>query len=789
MQNGQEKHTQTGRLEYRTLLNKRYMILGTIGRGGMGAVYKAQDTKRQELCAIKEMSLSMVPLEERAQAVQNFETEARMLANLHHPNLPAFTGRFTEGSRHFLVMEYIDGLTLEDYLERNNGPFPELRVLGWARQLCDVLAYLHSQRPPIIFRDLKPGNIMLARNGRIKLIDFGIARFFRVAGAKDTQLLGTPGYAPPEQYGKAQTDARSDIYSLAMTLFHLMTDTLSEQGFGLKDVHEQFPQISLPVARALEKATALNPDDRFQNAEAFRRALFGEGTFLFEHGEQATTPEELAELCARYPEEAAGYLYSGEIEAWMEDIGNTSLARKAIHIRKVGDDPEKAVERFLQEVMGPHAHLRKYTVAQAAGTSRRESTWSASLRQSLDWFSHSRPSREIVVQPGSIDFGEVYQGVSEPMALSISGYKGAYVRGSIAATEPWILLDKTSFDGMSTVVHVRVDTTGLLGSVRYTGKILVTPESAGTLDSQEDDDEQDIVVRVQVGVLSLSGTGSQSSVGKSKSQSPGTLLEEDDQTLIAGTGRTAMNSRPGTSGSSNSQAASALPYGQARYDEYRAKYGPPGSGSSGAPGTWNQPQASLKQRPWLQRILMVSTAFMLASLFYVILAYMPQIAQGSLLSNNAWFIVLLAGMIPAATLGALVVNGSKSLRDILNRLCTGLCSALLVLGLAELIWRAILQLNIPPLQLFIMLLVAAIGASYGTSARVSERVLRVVTRTMRYLRRVTLTVAVVLGGILGFFLTIGFPFTLFTLVGILSGVVIAALLILRASYLVKQRYP
>ncbi|HET7638281.1 MAG TPA: serine/threonine-protein kinase, partial [Ktedonobacteraceae bacterium] len=236
----------------------------TIGQGGMGAVYQARDIKRQTIYAIKEMSLSMVPPAERKQAVANFKTEARMLAGLSHPNLPTFSGFFTEGARHFLVMEYIDGFTLEEYLERNHAPFPERRVLGWARQLCDVLSYLHNQRPPIIFRDMKPGNIMLTRNGRVKLIDFGIARLFQHSNAHDTQLLGTPGFAPPEQYGKSQTDERSDIYSLAITLFQLMTNTLSEKGFGLRDVQAINPTISLPVARALEKASALDPEERFQ---------------------------------------------------------------------------------------------------------------------------------------------------------------------------------------------------------------------------------------------------------------------------------------------------------------------------------------------------------------------------------------------------------------------------------------------------------------------------------------------------------------------------------------------
>src|SRR5258707_1514975 len=304
-------NTQTGRLTSRTLLHKRYVIMRTIGHGGMAAVYQAKDLKHDTTCAIKEMSLSSVPSYEHAQAIQNFLAEATILSRLNHPNLPVFTDFFTEDSRHFLVMEYIEGDTLEALLEHNDGSFSERRVLGWARQLCDVLEYLHSQQPPVIFRDMKPCNIMLTRTGRIKLIDFGIARLFRHSGSQDTQLLGTPGFAPPEQYGSAQTDVRSDIYSLAMTLFHLLTNTISENGFGLTNIHANFPHISSPVARALEKATSLRPEDRYESIVVFRRALLGVGSFRFESGGEATTPEELAELCAHYPTEAADYLFAG----------------------------------------------------------------------------------------------------------------------------------------------------------------------------------------------------------------------------------------------------------------------------------------------------------------------------------------------------------------------------------------------------------------------------------------------------------------------------------------------
>jgi len=347
----------------------------TIGHGGMAAVYQARDTRAKDsrqgnLCAIKEMSLSNVQDDEKAQAIQNFLAEARILSRLNHPNLPAFTDFFTEGSRHFLVMEYIDGSTLENLLENNGGPFSERRVLGWGRQLCDVLEYLHSQQPPVIFRDMKPGNVMLTRSGRIKLIDFGIARLFRASSSQDTQLLGTPGFAPPEQYGSAQTDERSDIYSLAMTLFQLMTYEMPENGFGLNEVHTKYPHISPPVARALEKATALRPEDRYESIVVFRRALLGVGTFRFETGSEATTPEELAELCAHFPEEAANYLFAGEIESWLQEIGATELARATRRIRSTVGDPDMAINRLLQTIMGPGAHTRSQQTLQVADNSQ-----------------------------------------------------------------------------------------------------------------------------------------------------------------------------------------------------------------------------------------------------------------------------------------------------------------------------------------------------------------------------------------------------------------------------------
>ncbi|HEU5379202.1 MAG TPA: serine/threonine-protein kinase, partial [Ktedonobacteraceae bacterium] len=519
-QNG-KSNTQTGQLDPRTLLRKRYVIVRAIGRGGMAAVYEARDTRRGTSCAIKEMSLSTVPQNERSQAIQNFLAEARILSRLNHPNLPAFTDFFTEGQRHFLVMEFIDGSTLEELLEANHGSFSERRVLGWARQLCDVLEYLHGQQPPIIFRDLKPGNIMLTRSGRIKLIDFGIARLFRFSGSQDTQLLGTPGFAPPEQYGSSQTDERSDIYSLSMTLFQLMTDSMNEQGFGLKDVHFTFPLISPPVARVLEKATTLKPEDRYESVVVFRRALLGIGTFRFENGGEATTPDELVDLCSHYPEEAADYLFAGEIESWLQEIGEGELARAAKRIRATIGDPEMAVNRFLQAVVGSGVPVRGTSVHSSA---KGQTGSYRSVGEGASQTSRAVREPVLVVDPKTIDFGQVYPGLSAPILLTVSGAKGAMVSGSLHPVESWIVLDQTTFDGTRVPINVRVDSTRLRGSTHYTGTIMVSP----------DESEREIAVTIEVDVLGYTTT----TIARKAAPPAQNALPDD--TVVSGTGRMRM---------------------------------------------------------------------------------------------------------------------------------------------------------------------------------------------------------------------------------------------------------
>jgi outer membrane protein assembly factor BamB/tRNA A-37 threonylcarbamoyl transferase component Bud32 len=195
-----------------------------VGQGGFAVVYKAKDLHLlSSLRAIKEMDSQQLSPQERQEAISAVDREALILARLMHPNLPRIYDHFEEQRRWYLVMDYIEGETLENILARSpEGKLPVEQVIQYALQLCKVLKYLHTQEPPIIFRDLKPLNIMITREDHLYLIDFGIARFFRPGRIRDTAPLGSPGYASPEQYSR-QTTPQADIYSFGATLHHLLS--------------------------------------------------------------------------------------------------------------------------------------------------------------------------------------------------------------------------------------------------------------------------------------------------------------------------------------------------------------------------------------------------------------------------------------------------------------------------------------------------------------------------------------------------------------------------------------
>lgn len=268
----------SGQLEPGTVLADRYQIERFLAGGGMGVVYIAQDQRLAERqVAIKEIFDRFTNPEERAQAIEYFHREADTLAQLTHPAIPAIFDRFGEGNCHYLVMDFVEGVNLEQEIAGLGGQLPESRVIEIGRELCDVLTYLHSFAPPIIYRDMKPGNVILRPDGRITLIDFGIARIFSPQGK--ATLIGTPGFAPPEQYS-GQVDERSDLYSLAATLHYILTgrDPEKHPPFSCPPVLSEKPDAAPFLAQAIDQALAYKAEERPQSAEAFKDMfLYGRG--------------------------------------------------------------------------------------------------------------------------------------------------------------------------------------------------------------------------------------------------------------------------------------------------------------------------------------------------------------------------------------------------------------------------------------------------------------------------------------------------------------------------------
>jgi serine/threonine protein kinase len=269
---------QTGPLEAGTVLQGRYRITRLLGGGGMGMVYLATDQRlANRPCAIKEMVDHFIDQAQRIEANEYFAREADTLAQLKHQAIPAITDRFELANRHYLVMEYVEGRNLEEELAVRGEPLPEGLVIDIARQLCDVLAYLHGLVPPIIYRDMKPSNVMLNSNGRVVLVDFGIARLFKAA--RKGTMIGTLGFAPPEQY-QGLVDPRSDIYSLGATLHYVLTGRDPEKfpPFSFPPVRDLRPAVSSNLAGAIDGALAYEMDGRPARIQDFRdMMLYGRG--------------------------------------------------------------------------------------------------------------------------------------------------------------------------------------------------------------------------------------------------------------------------------------------------------------------------------------------------------------------------------------------------------------------------------------------------------------------------------------------------------------------------------
>jgi len=258
------------------VLKDRYRIVKLLGQGGFGAVYRAWDINLKVVCALK------VNTEISQAAAGQFEREANILAQLQHPNMPRVTDYFIlPGMGQYLVMDYVEGEDLHEKIEKSGGALPESQVLGWMMQIFDAIIYLHNQKPPVIHRDINPANIRITSEGRAMLVDFGIAKIY------DPQLATTlaakavtPGFSPPEQYGGAGTDTRSDIYALGATLYNLLTGKTPPESVmrmggidSLRPPRDLNPRVRPRTQDSLLKAMELNARDRFQKVQDFQAAL------------------------------------------------------------------------------------------------------------------------------------------------------------------------------------------------------------------------------------------------------------------------------------------------------------------------------------------------------------------------------------------------------------------------------------------------------------------------------------------------------------------------------------
>ncbi len=279
-------------IEANSIIGGRYRVTKPLGGGGMKMVYLAEDMRlASRPCALAEMVDSFTDPSMQQQAVAAFQREADMLAQLSNEHIPRVFDRFSDQNHHYLVMEFIDGITLEDELKNEGGKLEAPRVIDIALQILETLQYLHNLEPPVVYRDLKPSNVMLGRNGQVKLIDFGIARFF--LPQSNATMIGTQGYAPPEQY-RGRAESRSDLYALGATMHHALSgrDPAAEPPFSFPKLKTLCPDLNPALAGLVDQALEYDVVHRMADAAEFKERLLAikSGTVTAKVNGQTTSP-------------------------------------------------------------------------------------------------------------------------------------------------------------------------------------------------------------------------------------------------------------------------------------------------------------------------------------------------------------------------------------------------------------------------------------------------------------------------------------------------------------------
>ncbi len=413
----------TGLLPTQYLLANRYAVVRKIAQGGQSAVYLALDTYQHDAeRAIKEMSESQLEKDKRQQAINDFIREAHILQSLSHPSLAQVFDLFVEENKYYLVMEFVPGHNLEDELVQYRREALDWEdVTVWGMALADTLTYLHSRTPPIIYRDLKPANVMLLPDGSVKLIDFGIARRLHPMRMQDTMQLGTDGYAPLDQYS-SRSEPRSDVYALGASLYHLLTGRVPEAapmrmaGHVLKPIRELNPRTPEPVERIILKALSLQPQDRFRSAQEMREGL----------------------EWARRQSQSRTSSATGERPRTGAPISGSGIHRQTGMPTSPGSSPHSAS-------MPPMSHA-PYSPTGPTGA---RATGGPSL-----------PPR-LLVRPLRMDAGYILVNQMVTHRLEIANAGGGALAGHVQTNIAALMVDPQQFDERTSALAVRIDATGL----------------------------------------------------------------------------------------------------------------------------------------------------------------------------------------------------------------------------------------------------------------------------------------------------------------------------------------
>jgi len=322
-----------------SILGGRYIIEEFIKVGGMGAVYRATDKNLEKLCAVKELRPSWITSEQGSEYfIKKFELEAKLLSQLHHTGLPGVIDYFVEQEKSYLIMDFIEGFDLNTLLiKRGNPGLPEKKVIEWGIEICEVLEYLHNHTPPVIYRDLKPSNVMIkSSDGRAVLIDFGIVCVMEGTGQTTRTTIGTMGYIAPEQYLGKPCRA-SDIYSLGATMYYLLSSTMPVPFGEYRSIIDVAPQISQSVDRILCRALKRKLKERYQKIEDIKKDLKNAIAGLL------NSPE-MSEISAPLPDSAEIYMPEEDNEFY--DISGTDAIQDE---RDTGEMEDTGELDFMEE--------------------------------------------------------------------------------------------------------------------------------------------------------------------------------------------------------------------------------------------------------------------------------------------------------------------------------------------------------------------------------------------------------------------------------------------------------